>query len=175
MWRPAREIKRKSWTQHAAKEAIETLTRFRKWINTLRTRLDGVKNAISEGESSAICLFPWKAQRWKGCIISLRRCSRAFSPQSSLLRFLRIGNGFSSNVQMSSCPRFADLINNQMHCAKHLKLGEASDCRFMQQSDGPWFDSGWPDFIWTFEHFAAKGSQAMHKSKLQKWSKSAAF
>ena len=25
-------------------------------------------------------------------------------------------------------------------------VGRASDCRVLQQSDGPWFDSGWPDF-----------------------------
>ena len=37
-------------------------------------------------------------------------------------------------------------------CAKCLRcnagyssVGRASDCRHLQQSDGPWFDSGWPD------------------------------
>ena len=40
------------------------------------------------------------------------------------------------------------------HQAGHSSVGRASDCRFMQQSDGPWFDSGWPDVIWIFEHFA---------------------
>ena len=29
----------------------------------------------------------------------------------------------------------------------HSSVGRASDCRYMQQSDGPWFDSGWPDCI----------------------------
>ena len=29
--------------------------------------------------------------------------------------------------------------------AGHSSVGGASDCRPMQQSDGPWFDSGWPD------------------------------
>ena len=28
----------------------------------------------------------------------------------------------------------------------YSSVGRASDCRVLQQSDGPWFDSGWPDF-----------------------------
>ena len=43
------------------------------------------------------------------------------------------------------------------HAAKHFiksfswsagysSVGRASDCSLKQQSDGPWFDSGWPDF-----------------------------
>jgi hypothetical protein len=28
----------------------------------------------------------------------------------------------------------------------YSSVGRASDCRMLQQSDGPWFDSGWPDF-----------------------------
>ena len=31
--------------------------------------------------------------------------------------------------------------------AGYSSVGRASDCRFMQPSDGPWFDSGWPDFV----------------------------
>ena len=27
----------------------------------------------------------------------------------------------------------------------YSSVGRASDCRFWQRSDGPWFDSGWPD------------------------------
>ena len=27
----------------------------------------------------------------------------------------------------------------------YSSVGRASDCRSLQQSDGPWFDSGWPD------------------------------
>ena len=30
--------------------------------------------------------------------------------------------------------------------AGYSSVGRASDCRILQQSDGPWFDSGWPDF-----------------------------
>ena len=29
--------------------------------------------------------------------------------------------------------------------AGYSSVGRASDCRNLQQSDGPWFDSGWPD------------------------------
>ena len=31
--------------------------------------------------------------------------------------------------------------------AGHSSVGRASDCRFLQLSDGPWFDSGWPDLL----------------------------
>ena len=30
--------------------------------------------------------------------------------------------------------------------AGYSSVGRASDCRLLQISDGPWFDSGWPDF-----------------------------
>ena len=30
--------------------------------------------------------------------------------------------------------------------AGYSSVGRAYDCRMLQQSDGPWFDSGWPDF-----------------------------
>ena len=29
--------------------------------------------------------------------------------------------------------------------AGYSSVGRASDCRTLQRSDGPWFDSGWPD------------------------------
>ena len=29
----------------------------------------------------------------------------------------------------------------------YSSVGRASDCRPLQQSDGPWFDSGWPDIL----------------------------
>ena len=33
----------------------------------------------------------------------------------------------------------------------YSSIGRASDCRELQESDGPWFDSGWPDaLIWVF-------------------------
>ena len=35
------------------------------------------------------------------------------------------------------------LISRQQ--AGYSSVGRASDCRMLQQSDGPWFDSGWPD------------------------------
>ena len=37
----------------------------------------------------------------------------------------------------------------------YSSVGRASDCRVLQLSDGPWFDSGWPDFatsVITFLH-----------------------
>ena len=41
--------------------------------------------------------------------------------------------------------------------AGYSSVGRASDCRLLQQSDGPWFDSGWPEHYfhevpaWGFE------------------------
>ena len=32
----------------------------------------------------------------------------------------------------------------------YSSVGRASDCRTSQESDGPWFDSGWPDFLGRF-------------------------
>ena len=37
----------------------------------------------------------------------------------------------------------------------YSSVGRASDCRVLQQSDGPWFDSGWPDF-----HCTARASRS---------------
>ena len=34
---------------------------------------------------------------------------------------------------------------NSPQQAGYSSVGRASDCRMLQQSDGPWFDSGWPD------------------------------
>jgi hypothetical protein len=36
----------------------------------------------------------------------------------------------------------------------YSSVGRASDCRLLQQSDDPWFDSGWPDFSPKIEHQA---------------------
>ena len=40
-------------------------------------------------------------------------------------------------------PQRANFAHKQ---AGYSSVGRASDCRNLQQSDGPWFDSGWPDF-----------------------------
>ncbi len=31
--------------------------------------------------------------------------------------------------------------------AGYSSVGRASDCRHLETSDGPWLDSGWPDFL----------------------------
>ena len=40
---------------------------------------------------------------------------------------------------------FAESIWPDCDQTGYSSVGRASDCRHMQQSDGPWFDSGWPD------------------------------
>ena len=51
--------------------------------------------------------------------------------------------------EICNCPnksmgkdRRVRLLGNLTCQAGHSSVGRASDCRFMQQSDGPWFDSG---------------------------------
>ena len=44
---------------------------------------------------------------------------------------------------------FAESIWPDCDQTGYSSVGRASDCRHMQQSDGPWFDSGWPDFFRT--------------------------
>ena len=38
----------------------------------------------------------------------------------------------------------------------YSSAGRASDCRSLQQSDGPWFDSGWPDCCACADGYARK-------------------
>ena len=40
-------------------------------------------------------------------------------------------------------------INERGCTTGYSSVGRASDCRVLQQSDGPWFDSGWPDYLST--------------------------
>ena len=40
--------------------------------------------------------------------------------------------------------------------AGYSSVGRASDCRITQESDGPWFDSGWPDFCSVFANARAR-------------------
>ena len=49
-----------------------------------------------------------------------------------------LGRGFKANETIRK---------NAIH-AGYSSGGRASDCRSLQQSDGPWFDSGWPDLAW---------------------------
>ena len=44
--------------------------------------------------------------------------------------------------------RASGSIRKSVTDAGYSSVGRASDCRSLQQSDGPWFDSGWPDFAW---------------------------
>ena len=46
--------------------------------------------------------------------------------------------------------------------ASYSSVGRASDCRSLQQSDGPWFDSGWPDFL----HARACDSKPASKNRI---------
>ena len=42
----------------------------------------------------------------------------------------------------------ADTLTRSPSCnTGYSSVGRASDCRRLQRSDGPWFDSGWPDVM----------------------------
>lgn len=43
-----------------------------------------------------------------------------------------------------------DFMELECKQAGYSSVGRASDCRALQLSDGPWFDSGWPDLHWLF-------------------------
>ena len=49
-----------------------------------------------------------------------------------------------------TCAEHPRMTWNMCPCQQtgYSSVGRASDCRVLQQSDGPWFDSGWPDFCW---------------------------
>ena len=38
-----------------------------------------------------------------------------------------------------------EVLTREAEQAGYSSVGRASDCRPLQLSDGPWFDSGWPD------------------------------
>ena len=45
----------------------------------------------------------------------------------------------------SSIRRLRDCLRRAEQQAGYSSVGRASDCRLLQKSDGPWFDSGWPE------------------------------
>ena len=54
-----------------------------------------------------------------------------------------VAGAFASGIQIEIS--YDDLNSKRKH-AGYSSVGRASDCRVLQLSDGPWFDSGWPDF-----------------------------
>ena len=81
---------------------------------------------------------------------------------------VRLSGGFHSSHHWNSImrPCIPESHNGSVICTMHIhtvselpitdlwachqtgysSVGRASDCRVLQLSDGPWFDSGWPDF-----------------------------
>ena len=50
-------------------------------------------------------------------------------------------------MEKTTCAGLCEIMTASiMGNAGYSSVGRASDCRSLQQSDGPWFDSGWPDF-----------------------------
>ena len=98
------------------------------------------------------------------------------APPSTALRQDQIANLHTSSsllddqggppyIGVISCPgprawHFGD--DRERHCAGwplstgYSSVGRASDCRDMQQSDGPCFDSGWPEMTFLLAHRASR-------------------
>ena len=72
------------------------------------------------------------------------RTLRLLAVRSNQLSYETSAKLVSASMLLSlwSRPRKAGRCCEQ---AGHSSVGRASDCRALQQSDGPWFDSGWPD------------------------------
>lgn len=72
------------------------------------------------------------------------RTLRLLAVRSNQLSYETSARLVSASMLLSlwSRPRKAGRCCEQ---AGHSSVGRASDCRALQQSDGPWFDSGWPD------------------------------
>jgi hypothetical protein len=51
----------------------------------------------------------------------------------------------TGSVYLSISPRTNEQLTLTIEQAGYSSVGRASDCRSLQLSDGPWFDSGWPD------------------------------
>ena len=70
----------------------------------------------------------------------------------------------SSETAATFLERFAWTVSNSKFAldanAGHSSVGRASDCKTLQPSDGPWFDSGWGH---------------LHKSKKEKKERSVSF
>ena len=59
-----------------------------------------------------------------------------------------------------TCAEHPRMTWNMCPCQQtgYSSVGRASDCRMLQQSDGPWFDSGWSDFLGFFWGGAKPGN-----------------
>ena len=68
--------------------------------------------------------------------------NRQEQPPLSLSVFRILGQGLEPS-DPSHCRCW--LGNLFKSYSGYSSVGRASDCRFRQRSDGPWFDSGWPD------------------------------
>ena len=67
------------------------------------------------------------------------RAERACAPSSGIGALHCTANELLSIAQLG-------LANSSFkRQAGYSSVGRASDCRTLQRSDGPWFDSGWPD------------------------------
>ena len=53
----------------------------------------------------------------------------------------------TSRMLVEKAPVQSAVASLLRHQPGYSSVGRASDCRHLQQSDGPWFDSGWPDLL----------------------------
>ena len=116
-------------------------------------------------QRKGIYFYCYAESVWRSLEPSVK-CGRSGSTPPSQCRFLRptlscLGCGPSLYIcAFTTVPQVQGLHSQpHIHTQRTLitslchtsaisgysSVGRASDCRPLQQSDGPWFDSGWPD------------------------------
>ena len=86
----------------------------------------------------------WKRRQSRGRFCSTRIELGVGRPRRNGTAAWRTDGGRVKSVHIAA--KIHDPVYFQ---AGYSSVGRASDCRCLQQSDGPWFDSGWPD-IWAW-------------------------
>ena len=103
------------------------------------------------GVSELVMQDAWELESCKNGIAEASSNDRSgASPTSAVLAANRGPRNVGSitAVLVSRRGRFHGVLLLEWRQAGYSSVGRASDCRALQLSDGPWFDSGWPDFAY---------------------------
>ena len=100
------------------------------------------------GVSELVMQDAWELESCKNGIAEASSNDRSgASPTSAVLAANRGPRNVGSitAVLVSRRGRFHGVLLLECRQAGYSSVGRASDCRALQLSDDPWFDSGWPD------------------------------
>ena len=100
---------------------------------------------------------PFKLKRDCHNCRRMRKTSRADPPRGPRSRIGANPRGSAAQIRLGpfsrwrfvpimDCQRLKLIGRQGEDTTGYSSVGRASDCRALQKSDGPWFDSGWPDF-----------------------------